>query len=512
MTLDDLFRISKGKKPSVLTDNSSEDTIPFIQIDGVRNTGQHQYCKISPDLVICDRNDILIVWDGAYCGLAGFGCEGAIGSTIARLRPKAENVFGPYAGHFLRSKFEEIQKNAIGAAIPHVNGGHLRRLDIALPPLNEQKRIAAVMDRVDALRRQRQEALRLTEKLLQSVFIDMFVRTPDAVGWIPRTVEWMAKNDKGSIRTGPFGSQLLHSEFVDHGIAVLGIDNAVKNRFEWGRPRFITPEKYQGLRRYKVFPGDLIITIMGTLGRSAVVPDNIPEAINTKHLCCITLNQMKCLPEFLHAAFLNHPDILRQLGVRTKGAVMPGLNMGIIKDLELPLPPIELQEEFKRIVDLGMTSRIDLEDSQEAVEELFSSIQQRAFRGELGLSRLTLEDESPVAAPTTGAVAAHGRYRRPGSFIAPPEIEAHMMALEAKLEADPSNSIAWNENYFKYRLISQVLKPPFSFADIWGEAEHDIEEPSYDTVKDTVFRYMEDRTLKQQFDETRKEIVFTTHP
>lgn len=514
MTLDDLFSISKGKKPPVLFDEPLEAAIPFIKIDGIRNAGQHQYCEFSPNLVTCERNDVLVVWDGAYCGLVGFDLEGAIGSTIARLRPKSGEVFGPYAGRLLQSKFEEIQKNATGAAIPHVNGGHLRRLEISLPLLGEQRRIAAVMDKADVLRRQRQESLQLTEKLRQSVFIDMFVRNPASADWTPRNVEWMAKDAKAAIRTGPFGSQLLHSEFVDRGIAVLGIDNAVKNRFEWGQPRFITSEKYQSLKRYKVSPGDLIITIMGTLGRCAIVPDDIPEAINTKHLCCITLNHEKCLPEFLHAAFLNHPDVLRQLGVRTKGAVMPGLNMRIIKDLELPLPPVEFQMEFARIMSLCTTARADLEDSQEAAEALFGSLQQRALRGELDLSRLMLdpEVELPVAAITFGHSYNEGVFNRPGYFIAPREIEAQMVALENKLATGPGDSIPWSEDYFKYRILSQLLKPPFSFTEIWDKVYNDMPDTEYDVVKDKVFKYVEAGILDQQFDKERKEIVFYPRP
>ena len=509
MRIDDLFTIAKGKKPPVLFDRPTESSIPFIKIEGIRAEGNHQYCEPSSDLVTCNRNDVLIVWDGAYSGLTGFGLQGAIGSTIARLRAKTPDVFGPYAGHFLSAQFNAIRKNATGAAIPHVNGGHLRRIEIPLPPPDEQKRIAAVLDKANALRRQRRESLELTEKLLQSIFIDMFVRNPDAADWTPQSVEWIAEDRKGAMRTGPFGSQLLHSEFVDQGIAVLGIDNAVNNRFEWGRPRFITPEKYQGLKRYKVLPGDLIITIMGTLGRCAIVPDDIPESINTKHLCCITLDHEKCLPEFLHAAFLNHPDMLRQLGVRTKGAVMPGLNMGIIKDLKLPLPPIELQQEFKRIAALCTTSRTNLEDSSGEAENLFRSMQQRAFRGKLDLSRLKLEyelePEAVTNVPKPGVV--EGKYKRPGAFIAPPDIEVRMAALEEML-VGPGDSIPWSENYFKYRTLSQVLRPPFTFTEIWKEVYDDMPDAAYEDVRSKLFQYLEEGSLAQQFDEESRAIVF----
>lgn len=439
--------------------------------------------------------------------------EAATNQAIVGLIPRrSDEIDVGYLRRYLEAQVSSLVHQGRGGAQSNINNAILKNLDIPLPPLDEQKGIAVVLNKADGLRRQRQESLELTEKFLQSVFIDMFVRNPDAADWTRRSVDWMAQDAKGAIRTGPFGSQLLHSEFVDHGIAVLGIDNAVRNRFEWGQPRFITPEKYQGLKRYKVFPGDLIITIMGTLGRCAIVPDDIPEAINTKHLCCITLDHGKCLPEFLHAGFLNHPDVLHQLGVRTKGAVMPGLNMGIIKDLKLPLPPIELQREFKRVVNLCTSSRSVLEESKNGMDDLFGSFQQRAFRGELDLSRLKLDEEAETSAvtPEPPAAVIQGRYRHPGSFIAPPDIEAQMMALEYILDKQADASIQWSEDYFKYRMLSQVLQPPFSFADIWNAVEHDIEEPSYEIVKDKLFEYLGEGTLEQQFDPERKEIVF--HP
>lgn len=278
------------------------------------------------------------------------------------------------------SKFREVgASNMTGSAgQKRVPADFLKRLEIPLPPLREQQRIAAILDKADALRRKRKRAIELLDSLTQSIFLEMFI-SGEQKSWPIATVESLSV----SMRTGPFGSQLLHSEFVEKGIPVLGIDNAVSNEFRWVERRYITPRKYEELRRYTVLPRDVLITIMGTCGRCAVVPDDIPIAINTKHLCCITLDAGKCLPEFLQAAFLQHPSILRQLGVEAKGAVMPGLNMGIIKGLSLPLPPIEIQAEFVRFVRrLGIQRSLGVE-AQSSADTLFSSLQSRAFSGQL---------------------------------------------------------------------------------------------------------------------------------
>ncbi len=233
----------------------------------------------------------------------------------------------------------------------------------------------------DGLRAKRRESIALLDTLTQSIFLDMFGDADP--GWTRGVVLDAAADHKGSIRTGPFGSQLLHSEFVDAGVAVLGIDNAVNNVFRWGERRFITDSKYQELSRYRVYPGDVLITIMGTTGRCAVVPDDIPIAINTKHLCCISLNPQKCLPEYLHAYFLHHPDARDYLGRQGKGAIMVGLNMGLIKAMPLILPPIDLQARFAaRLNVVGQALDAAIRASAE-VDSLFATLQARAFRGEL---------------------------------------------------------------------------------------------------------------------------------
>lgn len=254
----------------------------------------------------------------------------------------------------------------------------LESLDIPVPPLAEQRRIAAILDKADTLRAKRREAIAKLDQLLQSVFLDMFGDASDTNA----TVEELSAAD-GAIRTGPFGSQLLHSEFVDSGVAVLGIDNVVSNKFVWAKPRFITEQKYAALARYTVSPGDVLITIMGTCGRCAVVPEDVPTAINTKHLCCISLDKKRCEPEFLHSYFLMHPQAKSYLEGRAKGAIMSGLNMGIIKEMPVALPPIERQREFVSIKAALRLEQVQMGDHLSHSNQFFEAIQQQAFAGTL---------------------------------------------------------------------------------------------------------------------------------
>lgn len=299
---------------------------------------------------------------------------------------RGDRFWPEYLRHFLLSDPFHNQfmqtVSGVGGSLLRARPTEVYKIKIPLPPLEEQKRIAAILDAADKLRTKRRESLDHLDALLRSTFLQMF-GDPIGANWEIAEIANVIEDRKGSIRTGPFGSQLLHSEFVDAGVAVLGIDNAVRNEFRWGERRFISPSKYRQLERYTVFPGDVLITIMGTCGRCAIVPDDIPTAINTKHLCCLTLDRSKCLPEFLHSYFLLHPIARRYLTQTAKGAIMDGLNMGIIKGMPIPLAPVEIQAAFVRIFREIQKQKKRYETQNQELDTLFTSLQSRAFRGEL---------------------------------------------------------------------------------------------------------------------------------
>ena len=159
--------------------------------------------------------------------------------------------------YYLSSIVDLLNSLGTGATFKELSGGKLKEVAIPVPPMPEQKRIVAILDEafddIAAVKVNAEKNLQNAESLFSAGFGGL--TSAESKKWPRTTVAEIASSRKGSIRTGPFGSQLLHSEFVNDGIAVLGIDNAVANEFRWGKARFITTEKYRQLERYRVFQG-----------------------------------------------------------------------------------------------------------------------------------------------------------------------------------------------------------------------------------------------------------------
>lgn len=370
----------EGTRPYLATGDADDDgTFKTVPVTYVERPSRADLEPQSGDLCVArmKATSKVIVFEGS-------GPLPILSTGFAVFRPDPNQVERHYLKHWLRSEQFHREKDArcSGAIQPAITNSGLSGLEISLPSLDEQRRIASILDAADVLRTKRRQALEKLDGLSEALFRQMFVEQ-QSDNWAQVPVEDLAAKVPGSIRTGPFGSQLLHEEFVPDGpVAVLGIDNVVTNDFRWGQRRFITAEKYEGLKRYTVYPGDVLVTIMGTTGRVAVVPDDVPLAINTKHLCCVTLNKAVCHPWFLWGCLRFHPVVLKQLGA-TRGAVMPGLNMGLIKGAVVPVPSMAEQLAFvDRLIRLRSVHTSASRQTAE-LESLFAALQHRAFRGEL---------------------------------------------------------------------------------------------------------------------------------
>ena len=355
--------------------------VPWLSIadlnDGTVNSAKESLTEsgiANSSAKVVPAGTLFIAMYGSIGKLGIAGKEMATSQAIAFAKPDKNKIETRYLFNFLMSERPKLLNRGRGGTQMNIGQADLKAWKIPLPPMAEQVRIAGLLDLADEVRAKRRAALALLDTLPQSLFHQMFGSFSASA-----TVGDIATK----MRTGPFGSALLHSEFVDEGIAVLGLDNVVGNQFRWAERRYITEEKYKQLKRYTVYPGDVLISIMGTTGRCVIVPNDIPTAINTKHICATTVDKNKVVPDFLRATFLWHPVSRAYLKQQTKGAIMDGLNQTIIKAMPIPLPPLELQQEFARRVEAINAQRALLEQALAKDEELFASLQSRAFSGQL---------------------------------------------------------------------------------------------------------------------------------
>jgi type I restriction enzyme S subunit len=187
--------------------------------------------------------------------------------------------------------------------------------------------------------------------------------------WDTKQISELLGDVDPAMRSGPFGSALLKQELVEVGLALLGIDNVHTERFVTDYTRFVTPRKFAQLARYAVRPGDLMITIMGTVGRCCMVPDDVGKALSSKHTWTISLDQQAYSPYLAMLQVNYSPWVLGHFARDQQGGTMAAIRSETLRSTRLPFPPREeqrLMEERLR----ELSKRIDLEIDSLAKRQL----------------------------------------------------------------------------------------------------------------------------------------------
>lgn len=336
-----------------------------------------RYGLLAGDVLICEGGEAgrAAIWDAPLPNVK-------FQKAIHRVRtgPKLLNRF---LVHRLKYDFDsgQLADYYTGATIKHLTGKDLARYRFSLPPMPDQRRIAAILDKADALRAKRREAIAKLDQLLQSVFLEMFgdpVTNPK--GWPEGSIDIVA-SDRSAVRCGPFGTQLKVHELTEAGVPLWGIENVHDNRFVGSPSKFVSPEKAIQLQAFEARPGDVLITRMGTIGRACVVPSNAPTGRISYHLFRIRPDPAKCLPEFLAATISRSGTFAQQLRRLARGAIMAGLNTTVLKEVKFLLPPLELQRSYlDKVAAIDAVLSRQLQSAAQ-LEHQFESLQHSAFTG-----------------------------------------------------------------------------------------------------------------------------------
>ena len=289
---------------------------------------------------------------------------------------------------FVRYNSLEEQTKAQGSTnYAAIRPSDVLNFEIPLPPLTEQRRIVvsikALAGRIAEAQSLRQSATEEAEVLFSSAATNIHF---DEKIW--KNVEYALSKHKRAIHSGPFGSSLTHDEFVESGVAAIGTRDIQVNKFSLSSGWYVTPERFEELKQYQTFPGDVLVTIIGgSIGRFCVVPEDAPTAFTTKHVVAMQFNPKLADRRFASYMLNFHARCRETMFSQTAGSAQPSLNISKIKAIEFPVPSLDEQHRIVAYLD-GLSKRVNVlrrlqAESQVELDALLPSILDRAFKGEL---------------------------------------------------------------------------------------------------------------------------------
>jgi len=372
--LGDVADISMGQSPPGSTYNDQGIGIPFLQGNAefgdlfpthLKYTSKPSKIASSGNVLISVRAPIgdINIADFDYC----------IGRGLASISLK--NGENKYLFYLLRSLRPLIESKGTGSTFKAISKTTINDLEIPLPPLPVQRRIVEILDQADALRRLRAQADAETQKLLQSVFYEMF-------GDPVRNEKRWEKAKISDITLFHKQGLYIDVKYADYGIRLIRITDITENGdLDYSTMPFLSID--DKLReQFKVEKGDFLFARSGvSIGRCAIVESNIPCVFGS-FIIKFQFDPKKIDNKFF-LYLMRMPINQNQLKKFTHGSANPNVNADNIKNLEIFIPPLGLQHRFARIVESVKRIRERQLASGNEIEGLCKGLMARAFAGEL---------------------------------------------------------------------------------------------------------------------------------
>ena len=311
--------------------------------------------------------------------------SGVCSTDIIPILPK-DGLSRDYLFYFLRTPatVELATSRCSGANLPRLSPKQLAALQIPLPPLDQQKRIAGILDAADALRAKRREALAQLDTLLQSTFLDMFgdpVTNP--MGWEVRSLGDLAVKKPNN---GVFRRNHEYSESLDSGLPVVWVVELFRgNRIDVSESRRLEATQTE-IEKYGLLPGDLLFC-RSSLKLDGIAYNNVflgepEEALFECHLIRVSPKTDVVNPIFLNLQLRSVP-MRALLKSKSKTATMTTIDQQALSSAEVVVPPGSLQSRFAAAVESVEQQKARQCAHLAELDTLFTSLQARAFRGGL---------------------------------------------------------------------------------------------------------------------------------
>jgi type I restriction enzyme S subunit len=347
----------------------------FITEEALKNSS----AKLFPE------KTVLLAMYGATIGACSIlPFEAATNQACAALLP-SKNCDEIYLFYYLKSILEELIKMGVGGAQPNISAGKIKQIEIPIPPLSTQKKIAAILDAADAYRQKTKNLIDKYDQLAQTLFLDMF-------GDPVRNEKGWKVNDLKSISTKilsgntPKGGREV---YVNEGIIFFRSQNVWRNRIVLEDVAFIDQDTHDKMRNSSLKHRDILMTKTGrfntensSLGRAAMFLGDNDTANLNGHVYLIRLKN-GIVNEFVLFIITTNQYREHIRRVCVGGIDKRQINKEHLEEFPIISPPIELQQKFTNILLSIEEQKQQAQASLQKAEDLFNSLLQRAFKGEL---------------------------------------------------------------------------------------------------------------------------------
>ena len=300
--------------------------------------------------------------------------------------PKSKILNNDYLYQFLSTISSDITKKAYGGGQPNISTKEISKFLIPLPSLEDQKRIAQVLSNCEILIQKRKESIALLDELLKSTFLEMFgdpVRNEK--GWKESVLgKVCTKITDGTHRSPPI---------LEEGIPYITAKHIRENKIDFfAKPWYVSEEDHKNIySRCNPVKGDVLYIKDGaTTGKSVVNPYDFEFSLLSS-VALLKVDNNILISEFLNA-WLNNPIVKQRIITKMAGGAIKRLTLTKIKKFKILIPPLKLQNEFKVIVNKIESIKQDYQTHLQELENLYGSISQKAFKGELDLSKVLLQE------------------------------------------------------------------------------------------------------------------------
>lgn len=282
-----------------------------------------------------------------------------------------KQYYWKYGLYYLSTQTEQHQYYMNGNVVYILNSESHKKLLVPYLELSEQQRIADYLDKkckeIDAVIESKETTNENLKEYRKSIIyeavtkgIDETVKMKDSSiewigeipeGWEVNKAKYLFEEGENGIKIGPFGSALKGKTLEEGPYKIYNQANLIQGNFSLDR-HFVSEETYDELSGYIISAGDVVFSMMGTIGKCSIIPDDLPQGIMDSHLMKTRLNN-KMLPKYFQYVYDkdNSPIVIEQLLCKSNGSIMNGLNSSIVKNLYLPLPNIDEQQQISDYLD-----------------------------------------------------------------------------------------------------------------------------------------------------------------